>query len=194
MWKKAMTYLGLGPDDDYEEYDAPVEVERPAPRPATRSYPPQQQSEAMGTVRTIPARPGPVPRDPQRVRETSSMARPPMGMEQDVPSVTMRSRSQSTVRTVPAAASAKPYTVRPRQFNQAQEVADKFKDGQPVIVNLQDVDRDLSRRLIDFASGLCYGLGGTMEKVANGVYLLTPANVSVSAEDKRLMGEPALSD
>ncbi|HEX9258193.1 MAG TPA: cell division protein SepF, partial [Acidimicrobiales bacterium] len=67
--------------------------------------------------------------------------------------------------------------------------ADKFKDGQPVIVNLQDVDRELSRRLIDFASGLCYGLGGSMERVAQGVYLLAPANVSVSPEDRRSLAE-----
>jgi cell division inhibitor SepF len=65
--------------------------------------------------------------------------------------------------------------VRPRQFDAAQEIADKFKDGQPVIVNLEATDREVSRRLVDFASGLCYGLNGTMEKVASGVYLLKPA-------------------
>jgi cell division inhibitor SepF len=65
--------------------------------------------------------------------------------------------------------------VRPRRFDSAQEIADKFKDGQPVIMNLENAERDVSRRLIDFASGLCYGLNGTMEKVASGVYLLKPA-------------------
>jgi cell division inhibitor SepF len=69
-------------------------------------------------------------------------------------------------------------TVRPRQFNQAQEVADHFKEGQPVIVNLEGADREMSRRIIDFASGLCYGLGGTMEKVGSGVYLLKPTSYS----------------
>ena len=68
-----------------------------------------------------------------------------------------------------------PHTVRPRRFDQAQEVADKFKEGQPVIMNLEGSDREVARRLIDFASGLCYGLDGSMEKVANGVYLLKPA-------------------
>ena len=68
-----------------------------------------------------------------------------------------------------------PYTIRPRRFDSAQEIADKFKDGQPVIMNLEATDREVSRRLIDFASGLCYGLDGTMEKVASGVYLLKPA-------------------
>ena len=67
-----------------------------------------------------------------------------------------------------------PATVHPRRFDQAQEVADKFKEGQPVIMNLEGSDREVARRLIDFASGLCYGLDGSMEKVANGVYLLKP--------------------
>ena len=70
--------------------------------------------------------------------------------------------------------SADPHTIRPRRFDSAQEIADKFKDGQPVIMNLEGTERDVSRRLIDFASGLCYGLNGTMEKVATGVYLLKP--------------------
>jgi cell division inhibitor SepF len=69
---------------------------------------------------------------------------------------------------------ADPYTVRPRRFDSAQEIADKFRDGLPVIMNLEATERDVSRRLIDFASGLCYGLNGSMEKVATGVYLLKP--------------------
>jgi cell division inhibitor SepF len=67
-----------------------------------------------------------------------------------------------------------PHTVRPRRFDQAQEVADKFKEGQPVIMNIEGTERDVARRLIDFASGICYALDGSMEKVATGVYLLKP--------------------
>ncbi|MDZ7734057.1 MAG: cell division protein SepF [Acidimicrobiia bacterium] len=89
------------------------------------------------------------------------------------------------VRPVPVAPNAKPFVVSPSSFNHAQEVADKFKANQPVIVNLQGVSRELSRRLIDFSSGLCYGLGGQMERVAGQVYLLTPSNVEVSAEERR---------
>ena len=59
-------------------------------------------------------------------------------------------------------------------IDNARSMADKFKEGQPVIMNLEASDREVSRRLIDFASGLCYGLNGTMEKVATGVYLLKP--------------------
>jgi cell division inhibitor SepF len=90
---------------------------------------------------------------------------------------------------MPVPANVKPHVVTPTSFNQAQEVADKYKGSQPVIMNLQAADRDLSRRLIDFASGLCYGLGGQMERVANQVYLLTPTNVEVSAEERRRLHE-----
>ena len=86
---------------------------------------------------------------------------------------------------MPVMPNAKPFVVMPTSFNQAQDVADKYKGSQPVIMNLQGADRVLSRRLINFASGLCYGLGGQMERVANQVYLLTPTNVEVSQEERR---------
>ncbi|HRE01018.1 MAG TPA: cell division protein SepF, partial [Ilumatobacteraceae bacterium] len=75
------------------------------------------------------------------------------------------------VRAVPPAGN-EPATVKPRRFDQAQEIADRFKEGLPVIMNLESADREVARRLIDFASGICYGLNGSMEKVASGVYLL----------------------
>ena len=68
-----------------------------------------------------------------------------------------------------------------------------YSGNQPVIMNLQDADRELSRRLIDFASGLCYGLGGQMERLANQVYLLTPDGVEVSPEDRRRLADAALT-
>ena len=94
------------------------------------------------------------------------------------------------MRAVPAA--AKPFAVTPTHFNDVQEIADKFKISQPVIVNLQHVEKPLARRLLDFSSGICYALGGHMEKVASQVYLLTPADVEVSDEDKRRMQERGL--
>jgi cell division inhibitor SepF len=112
--------------------------------------------------------------------------------EPEQPAVAVR-RSGSAVRTMPPGnAPPKPHTVRPTRFDHAQEVADKFKEGQPVIVNLQDVNKDLLRRIIDFCAGLTYALDGSMDKAASGVYLLTPANVSVSAEDRRLMADPGV--
>ena len=79
----------------------------------------------------------------------------------------------------------KPQLIIPKSFNDAQEVADAFRDSKPVIVNIQNAERDLARRLIDFSSGLCYGLGGQMEKVAKDVYLLTPDEVEVSDEERQ---------
>jgi len=76
------------------------------------------------------------------------------------------------------------HVVTPRSFNDAQQVADEFKRSKPVIINLQNSDRELSKRLIDFASGMTYALGGGMQRVSQGIFLLTPANVEVSAEEK----------
>jgi cell division inhibitor SepF len=76
------------------------------------------------------------------------------------------------------------HVMEPKGFNDAQEVGDRLKNGQPVILNLQGVDRDLQRRLIDFSSGLAYALNGTMSKAADQVFLLTPSNVEVSEEEK----------
>jgi cell division inhibitor SepF len=102
----------------------------------------------------------------------------------------IRAESDSrTVRPVSQTTQAKPFVLTPTGFNDAQSVGDRFKAKQPVIVNLQAADRDLARRLIDFASGLCYGLGGQMEKVATQVYLLTPADVELSAEARRQIVE-----
>lgn len=76
------------------------------------------------------------------------------------------------------------HVVTPRSFNDAQHVADEFKRSKPVIINLQSADRELSKRLIDFASGMTYALGGGMQRIAQGIFLLTPRNVEVSAEEK----------
>jgi cell division inhibitor SepF len=99
------------------------------------------------------------------------------------------SGSEGVVRTI---ASPRPsyggasaiHKSEPKRFNEAREVADRFKEGTAVIMNLQSTDDAIARRLVDFASGLVYGLDGKIELVANRVYLLTPANVEVSAEER----------
>ena len=80
--------------------------------------------------------------------------------------------------------SSRVHLVIPKSFNDAQDVADKFKDQIPVIINLQGSEADLSKRLIDFASGLTYALDGGMQRIADKVFLLTPRNVEVSAEER----------
>jgi cell division inhibitor SepF len=79
--------------------------------------------------------------------------------------------------------------VAPKSFNDVQDVADKFKDAIPVILNLQGTETDLSKRLIDFSSGLTYALDGGMQRIADKVFLLTPRNVEVSAEERARLVE-----
>jgi len=100
--------------------------------------------------------------------------------------------TEGVVRTIAAprpATSSAIHKSEPKRFNEAREVADRFKDGTAVIMNLQSTDDAIARRLVDFASGLVYGLDGKIELIANRVYLLTPSNVEVSAEEReRLAG------
>jgi cell division inhibitor SepF len=94
-------------------------------------------------------------------------------------------RGDGVVRAMPTSAQARFHLVHPAAFNDAQEIGDKFREGYSVLINLQAADAELSRRLVDFASGLAYGLGGSMKPVAEKVFLLTPAGVQVSAEERR---------
>ncbi|MDD5749067.1 MAG: cell division protein SepF [Actinomycetota bacterium] len=86
-------------------------------------------------------------------------------------------------------ATAKVHVIEPKSFNDAEQIGTKFKNETPVIVNLQNIDHELAKRLIDFVSGLTYGLDGGIQRVAEMVFLLTPANVEVSAEDRKWMRE-----
>ncbi len=86
-------------------------------------------------------------------------------------------------------APARVHVIEPKSFNDAEQIGAKFKNDTPVIVNLQNIDRELAKRLIDFVSGLTYGLDGGIQRVAEMVFLLTPANVEVSAEDRKWMRE-----
>jgi cell division inhibitor SepF len=177
-----MLYLGLGPDDEYDEFDIDEESvpdRGRAPAAASR-YP------ADGSSRDADHEPEPVSSGSVRTIGAPSAVRPQPAASGGDPAERPRT---AVVRPLQPVASAKPHVVAPTSFNNAQEVADKLKVNQPVIVNLQNVDRDLSRRIIDFASGLCYGIGGQMERVANQVFLLTPSNVEVSAEERRRLQE-----
>ena len=166
MWRRAMVYLGLVdddeeyPDDGYYEDDG--EYEEPEPVAAAR--PRRQPAAEKGSVSVI--RP----------------VAPPVADTGPVAVATVRPAT-SSVRTVPAPA-ARVHVMEPTGFNDAQEVGDRLKANQPVILNLQRVDRDLQRRLIDFSSGLAYALGGHMSKAADQVFLITPSNVEVSDEEK----------
>ena len=179
MLKKAMIYLGLGPDEHYASYDDPI---RPTQFPGAAPGRYASGSEATGAQPGVSVASGSAPGGPVLGRTVRPVQlTPPDGgagegdRDYDNPVRVVHSM---------AARSMKPHAVSPDAFNDAQEIGDRFKSGQPVIVNLQAVDRDL-RRLVDFASGLCYAIGGKMDRVADQVYLLTPADVEVSRETAR---------
>ena len=163
-FRKALEYLGLvDADDEYADdgyYDDEYLDEEP-----------------------VPVRAGVGARDPRgraRARAGRSGHRRAPGAARGAVGDRRRRTGPSVVRTL----AAKVHVMEPEGFNDAQDVGDRLKAGQPVILNLQGVDRDLQRRLIDFSSGLCYALGGTMEKAAEQVFLLTPSDVEVSQEEK----------
>jgi cell division inhibitor SepF len=91
----------------------------------------------------------------------------------------------AVVTPMPSPPSARFHLVHPGAFNDAQELGDKFRQGYSVIMNLQGASGELAQRLVDFASGLAYGLGGSMKPVAEKVFLITPEGVQVSAEERR---------
>lgn len=198
MWRKAMVYLGLGDDAEYDAYDAEYVDDPDRGDPADRAAQQPQRQPHTSNVSTVVPVAG-RPDDPSAGGSVRPIGRSgdlresaPVGGQTVKPSglraAAPRPRPQ-VVRPIAVTPNAKPHIVVPESFNQAQDVADKFKGSQPVIMNLQDADHELSRRLIDFASGLCYGLGGQMERLANQVYLLTPTNVEVSQEERRRLHE-----
>ena len=75
-------------------------------------------------------------------------------------------------------------TLHPRYYNEARTIGEHFRQGNPVIINLTEMDESEHKRLVDFASGLAFGLHGTIERVTKKVFLISPANVNVSSEDK----------
>jgi cell division inhibitor SepF len=86
----------------------------------------------------------------------------------------------------------KMHIVEPKSFTEAQSIADKFKQGTPVIMNMVSTSPDLAKRLLDFASGLTYGLDGGLQKVSDRVFMLTPHNVDVSDADRRRLRDTGL--
>jgi cell division inhibitor SepF len=100
-------------------------------------------------------------------------------------------RPDAIVRTMPSVrpAAVSIHRAEPKRFNEAREIGERYRQGVPVIMNLQGADDAVARRLVDFASGLVFGLDGKIEMVASRVYLLTPANVEVSAEERERIVE-----
>ena len=81
--------------------------------------------------------------------------------------------------------------IKPKSFDEAQALADRLKGHQPVILNLQQADGELSRRIVDFCAGLTYALDGQLQSITSGLFLLTPRNVIVSAKERERLVEEA---
>lgn len=202
VWKKTMLYLGLGPDDEYESAPPPIGM-HPDP---TMAPPPGLAAVPATTVETIePAGIRPIGAVDTKSRDVGLVPVPVEAVASagEVRAIPVQSTAQpaggqriNTVRPIPAgsAALARPRVLTPGVFNDAQEIGDIFRGQRAVVVNLQEADRELSRRLIDFASGLCYGLQGQMEKIADRVYLLIPSGVELSPEDRIELREQGLLD
>jgi cell division inhibitor SepF len=171
--KKMLMWLGLADAEEYDDYEAYDEAQVPAPPVAATARRSSEVAEAAPqaspAVRTLP-RDGHEPGAPINLRA-----------------------APTPLRSVPTPALApRVHVAAPAEFADAQEIADRFRTGQPVIVNLGNAYRELAHRMIDFCSGVAYALGGTMDKVADKVFLMTPNNVEVSAEEKRRLQERGL--
>jgi cell division inhibitor SepF len=160
--RKAMVYLGLVEDDDRYDYNGYDE----------EGYDDHEGRPARGARST-----------------GSTLAR-----EEHLGSVaTLPDRAGSDRRPRPATSGARSYdritTIHPRTYNEAKQIGESFRESTPVIMNLSDMDDSDAKRLVDFAAGLVFGLRGTIERVTNKVFLLSPADVTVTAEDKARMAE-----
>jgi cell division inhibitor SepF len=182
--KKTMAYLGLV-DDDYDDYD---DYDSRSPSPVGRVT--QRSAGAQEEVDEPPAAPKPRIRTLTRDETTATAVAAP------APTVAVSGRptmGSSSVRPItPESAGARVHIVAPGRFADAQEIANRLMNNQPVIVNMQSADRDLQRRMIDFCSGVTYALAGGMERVADEVFLLTPSNVKVSDEERQRLADRGL--
>ena len=157
MFKKLMLYLGLGPDEAYEEFMDSSD----------------QRRSLLSSGDFLEER-GATENDQMHSPQSS------LGQSSIRP---LTPESSGTVRPLQPAATSKPHHVEAKVFDDAVEIGDRFLAAQPVVIDFQGVDAELSRRLMDFASGVCYASGGSMKKVGTQVYLMTPNDVEVSGED-----------
>jgi cell division inhibitor SepF len=194
LWNRTLVYFGIAEeyDDawDDEGYLTEEELEQSyAERPSAnvRRLTPRSRGDQYDDWTVSESNVLPEPSAETMVRrpaqEPAPRPAPPSRREPPRRDGKQRSRPRS-IEAVPSPATAQVHLVLPRSFNDAQQIADKFKLGVPVIVNLQNADQELSKRLVDFASGLTYALNGSMQRVAERVFLLTPHNVEVSAEER----------
>jgi cell division inhibitor SepF len=172
LWNRTLVYFGIAEeDDDWDDEDGYIAEESLEQsyreRPNVRRLTPRRRGQDFDDWTESEDEPAPTPvRTAREQRTRAALSRVPR------------------IEAVPMPSSVRVHLVLPRSFNDAQQIADRFKQGIPVILNLQSADAELSKRLIDFTSGLTYALNGGMQRVADKVFLLTPRNVEVSAEQR----------
>jgi cell division inhibitor SepF len=179
LWNRTLVYFGIAEEDDYwdeDGYATNEELERTytdRERANVRRLPRRQRAEYAEWSES----------DSDAAAAHTEVARPRSSSRQRAAAPEPVPARPRRLDAVPSP-NVKVHLVLPRSFNDAQQIADKFKEAVPVILNLQTTDQELSKRLIDFASGLTYALNGGMQRVADKVFLLTPRNVEVSAEER----------
>jgi len=188
-----MVYLGLQ-DDDELDYSGDYESYGEYGEPVDSSRDPRDGRGGRDGFRDAHELRDGGGREPSRVRTAQEPreATQDFGSMEPPPPLRTVPRADSSawtprpsvVRTIGPTTAARVHVVEPQGFNDAQEVGDRLKASQPVILNLQGLPDELQRRLIDFSSGLAYAVGGKMAKVADRVFMLTPTNVEVSQEEK----------
>jgi len=168
-WHRALVYFGLAEEHhDYgPEYEDDFDSEPAGDEPFEA-----RRERDQGSVRRLPTS-----RRARRDEIDDIFA-------DDEPIAASRTRTLRPVENGGGGGEIQVHLVIPRNFNDAQQVADQFKRTVPVILNLQTADHELSKRMIDFCSGLTYALDGGMQRIADKMFLLTPRNVEVSAEEK----------
>jgi cell division inhibitor SepF len=130
----------------------------------------------------------PARRAPEQPRLEQEPARPVANLsERRRPAATRETQAPRPTTTV--APMSRITTLHPRTYNEARVIGENFRDGVPVIMNLSEMDDTDAKRLVDFAAGLVFSVRGTIERVTNKVFLLSPPNVSVTAEDKQRIAE-----
>ena len=179
IWHRAMVYLGLVDDDELDEPRYASRGDASMPRGPVRQYP-NNNLALRGDSSPVGQAPGEAVVTQHTARPTSLR---PIGGD-DAPRISAVNPKSQAVRAVVPERATNVNIVIPERFKDAQKIADSVKASQPVIVNLLDVDRELSRRMIDFCSGVTYALGGSMDKVSEQVFLITPPNVEVSAAER----------
>jgi cell division inhibitor SepF len=184
MGRRAMVYLGLAEEDEGyvdDEYEADEPMREPvAARPARRAEQREMRDLREREVRVPDVSP------PRRARHET---RGDLAVEPMRGSVAPRLADPEMQETPESSASYQITTLQPRSYNEARQIGEAFREHIPVIMNLTDMSDDDAKRLVDFAAGLIFGLRGTIEKVTNKVFLLSPSSVAVSAEDKRRIVE-----